>query len=231
MVTWAPSPSAIRAAWVPCYPAYIWKKRYPFLGNTKSQFLGGPPDPPSCLVRKWAPICTAIRPATSPWAPREAIVHQGHARFRRLHQLSWFATTASGTRSSSHVRMWRARGSRRKPYSSARVFWLDHHLSGPSFCSSRNDGCPLLRVIFHPQSQKPFGICFPPKRDDLSSPSLCTPAGVKLTRFSLFLIFRNSKLSILFLLRFSVKGHWCEMALWTQWPFHSLSDCLIDLIV
>ena len=27
-------------------------------------------------------------------------------------------------------------------------FDLDHHLSGPSFCSSCNDGCPLLRVIF-----------------------------------------------------------------------------------
>ena len=39
-------------------------------------------------------------------------------------------------------------------------FDFDHHLSGPSFCSSRNDGCPLLRVIFIRKARTKSSICF-----------------------------------------------------------------------
>ena len=62
MVTWAPSPSAIRAACVPTTPP-------PIMVTLPLGTPGTPPrstpEPPSCLVKKWAPICTAMRPATS----------------------------------------------------------------------------------------------------------------------------------------------------------------------
>ena len=182
MVAWAPSPRAIRARGFQ-RPRLRWWS-----------FPLGTPGTPLGLWSTFLFVSehrfTAIRPATSLigtkewWNPSKSrSVYVGYNSCLGCnHGICEFRTALCAYENK--------RSSKAICFSEGSLTLTT--ISAAQALSSRNDGCPCFRVIFIRKARTKSGILFPPKRDDLSSPSFDILQVSNRPDFRCFNFFRNS---------------------------------------